>query len=91
MLSQTQTTANVHPARKIGQITTLILFSFPGFKVSHPHKTYYNIIMMPLHKSCQEPTNVLTPPIRESHCIAKSPSLSAWGYFMLPLSLQHMY
>lgn len=76
VLSQTQTTTNEHPARKIGQITTLITFSFPCFKVSHPHKTYYNIIMMPLHNSCQEPTNLLTPPLKKSHCKAKFPSVS---------------
>lgn len=90
---------NMHPVREIGQISKLMIFSFPCFKGSHSHKTHYNIIMIPFHNSCQEPTNLLTLPLKQSkllrylrsHCVAKFPSPSAWVYFTLPLSLWPMY
>lgn len=99
VLSQIQTIPNMHPVCEIGQISKLMIFSFPCFKGSHPHKTHYNIIMIPFHNSCQEPTNLLTLPLKQSkllrylrsHCVAKFPSPSAWVYFMLPLSLWPMY
>lgn len=95
VLCQTQTTPNMHLACKIGEITKLLIFSFPCFKISHPYKTHCNIIMMPSHNSCQKATNLPTPPLRESrpleflrsHCMAKFPSPRAWIYFMLPPSL----
>lgn len=66
VLSQIQTIPNMHPVREIGQIAKLMIFSFPCFKESHPHKTHYNIIMMPFHNSCQEPTSLLTLPFKQS-------------------------
>lgn len=95
VLSQIQTIPNMHPVREIGQIAKLMIFSFPCFKGSHPHKTHYNIMVIPFCNSCQEPTNLLTPPLKQSKLlrylrsfyVAKFPFLSAWVYLRGPLSL----
>lgn len=87
VLSQIQTIPK-HPVRENGQIAKLMIFSFPCFKGSHPLKTHYSIVMIPFHNSCQEPTNLRTPPFKQSEllrylrslCAAKFPSLSAWVY-----------